>query len=292
MNTALFYVLMAAFAVTSMVSLGLTTEHGAVVRVLKDRGYLLRSLLVSLVIVPAIGALVLRASTFDPAIRAGIMLMTLAPGGVLGLQFTTKSDAPSYALATQFLLAAVGLVLTPFLATHLLKTDAPLHLPFGELLALILASLCLPLALGRLLQERFPERAPAMARAARVTGTLCFVVAFLVMAAPLKREARHVVGSEAIGAMVLIIALSMAVGWFVGGRDTTTRMVSMSKASVRNAALALLIAHQGFANPRVAQSVMAYAALMAPMNFLMTLVMKAARHRSQPAALPPERSRS
>lgn len=277
MNTPLFYVLMAGFAAASMVALGLTTEHGALVRVLKERGFLLRCLLASVVVVPLIGALVVRWSTIAPATRAGILLMTLAPGGILGLQFTKKADAPSYALATQFILSVVGLVVTPFLATHLLRLETPLHLEFPARLVLVVTLLAAPLLLGRWLQRRFPAAAHRAAKALGLAGTLCFVAAFLVMAAPLKREAKHIVGPEAIGAMVLIVALSMMVGWLLGGADPTARQVSMTKASVRNAALALVVAHQGFASPLVAQSVMAYAALMVPMNFVMTLAMKLVR---------------
>jgi BASS family bile acid:Na+ symporter len=262
-----------------MLSIGLQTQGGALAAVLRNRRLLARSLLAAAVLVPVIGVAVARVAPLAPSVAAGITLMALAPGGTLGLRFTQKGD-PAYATAMQFLLSAVALVFTPLLVHAVLPAAGAIHLPRARLVALVAVAMVLPLAVGYLVGRKAPEVARSSLRAVGIISSLSFVVAFIVTAAPLKAAAKAQVGREGLTAALAVVVLSMVVGWLLGGPGRQTRRVLMTKASVRNAAAALLIAHHAFADPLVTMTVIAYTAVMVPANFLVSFALdRGARKR-------------
>lgn len=271
MQTTLFDVMMTVFALTAMMSLGIETERGSAMAVLERPAWLLRSLVASLVLVPSIAFGVLHFATISPGARAGILVMALAPGGASGLQYTRGAGAPAHALAAQLLMSLAGFVLTPFLVRHLIPMDAAFELPLPRVIVAMGVYLLLPLLAGRLLRRRAPRSWERIRKGLNIAATICFVVAFLVLARDAKAQAKQLVGPEAHGAMVLVIALSMLTGWLLGGGTEAHREVMMTKVSIRNAALALVIARNAFEDELVAQAVMAYAATAIPMNLLFYL---------------------
>jgi BASS family bile acid:Na+ symporter len=71
--------------------------------------------------------------------------------------------------------------------------------------------------------------------------------------------------------MLILILVSMLIGWVLGGPDKNDRRVLATGTSMRNAAICLLIAQKSFPDTGVDVVVIAFSALMVPPNMLFTL---------------------
>jgi predicted Na+-dependent transporter len=271
------------FAASSMFSIAVRSTPEALRRAASERALLARSVLAVAVVVPLLGALVLRLFPVADPVRAGLLLSLASSSGAVALQFTRKAGAGEYAVALELLLAQVSLVATPLVAQWILHPTGPWHFPFDRVIALGVIGIILPLFAGIVVAQRWPRRSEALGR---ITGALAgatFIVAFLVIAAPLKAEARSAVGMRAVAAMVSIVLVAMVVGWMLGGPRRETRQVLLTKASVRGAALPLLVAHAVGAEATVAEAIVAYTAVAVPLNFVVTSLLQLRRRRTATA---------
>ena len=75
-------------------------------------------------------------------------------------------------------------------------------------------------------------------------------------------------GTGAILAALLFTVLALVLGYFLGGPDRNTRVVTGLGTSQRNISAALLITVQNFAEPKVLIMVLTGAALMLVVNSL------------------------
>ena len=74
-----------------------------------------------------------------------------------------------------------------------------------------------------------------------------------------------------MAAMLILILVSMLIGWVLGGPDKNDRRVLATGTSMRNAAICLLIAQKSFPDTGVDVVVIAFSAFMVPPNMLFTL---------------------
>jgi predicted Na+-dependent transporter len=65
----------------------LETTSGEIVKTLGHLNLMGRALLVNFVIIPIIGIIIARFFDLPPEVRTGFLLLVMAPGGLLALQF-------------------------------------------------------------------------------------------------------------------------------------------------------------------------------------------------------------
>jgi len=267
----LLQVLAITFLVTAMLSMGLQTTRQEVGRALGDRRFLGKALLANLVLVPALGLLAVSTAPVSREVKLGIALLSLAPGAPFGIQFTRKvKGRAALAIGLALLLTLIALVYTPPAAAVFLPLEASVRLRYGRVVAAVLLYLALPAAAGMGLHRWTPEVARALAKPLFVLATVAFV-ALMILSGDLKREATHAIGPAGLLSMLTIIGGAMVIGWWLGGPDPGRRRVLAVSTSMRNVAIALLIARHGFASTAVEATVVAFFALMVPANLLLTL---------------------
>jgi BASS family bile acid:Na+ symporter len=101
-------------------------------------------------------------------------------------------------------------------------------------------------------------------------GTVVFVVVVVLLMAK-RKEAMASLTKAELAAMLGMILTVMVGGWFLGGPARETRIVLATASSMRNAALALVIAVNSFPGSNVDVAVIAFSGLMIPPNMLFTL---------------------
>ena len=74
-----------------------------------------------------------------------------------------------------------------------------------------------------------------------------------------------------LATMLGFILAAMVIGWLMGGPGSQTRTILATGSSMRNAALALLIAVNSFPGTNVDVAVIAFSGLMIPPNMLLTV---------------------
>jgi BASS family bile acid:Na+ symporter len=272
-------ILVVVFLVTAMLSIGLQAAPGTLRTAAYGRGLLLRTLLANFVIVPVLGILIARFAVADSGIATAFVLLACTPGGISALQFTTKAKgAAAYAGVTAVLLSLLAVVFSPLMVAVVLPDGVEVVAPRASAFGFLLAFLVLPLVLGMIVKAKADHVAATLAKGLGLISAVTFVVLVVMLLAP-RNEAMQKIGGQALGLLLLLLLVSMIVGWLLGGPETGTREVLASATSMRNAALALAI---GVTLPNadaVLPALIAFSALMVPPNLILTIVCLIANKR-------------
>jgi BASS family bile acid:Na+ symporter len=78
-------------------------------------------------------------------------------------------------------------------------------------------------------------------------------------------------GGKAVLALLLLVLLSMVIGWWLGGPERENRRVMAIATSMRNAGLCLLMAMRAFPESGADVAVVAFMGLMVTPNMLFTV---------------------
>jgi BASS family bile acid:Na+ symporter len=266
-------ILVYAFLITAMLSVGLQTTPGDLRSFLRSKGFLLRTLLANFVAVPIVGILLAKTLPFTPEAATALLLLACTPGGVSALQFTSRiKGAALFAGSSSFLLAFVAVFLSPALVALVLPGDISVVIPYGRALLFVVLFLLLPLVAGKLVRSRDEHLAEKLVKPCAIISALLFFVV-LVLLMGLKKEAMSAVGKETLLYMLIFIVISMAVGWVMGGPAKETRTVLATVTAMRHVALSLFIALNAFPGPEVQTPLLAFSVLMIPPNMLFTVYM-------------------
>jgi len=261
-------ILVFAFLITAMLSVGLQITAGDLRSSVRFKGLLLRSLLANFVAVPIVGIVLARTLPLKPEAATALLLLACTPGGISALQFTTKIKGASlFAGSSAFLLSFVAVFLSPALLTLVLPGDISVVMPYVRALLFVVIFLLLPLVAGTLVRSRAERLAQKLSKPCAIMSAVLFIVV-LVLIMGLRKQAMNAVGKEALLYMLIFIIISMAVGWFMGGPAEETRRVLATVTGMRHVALSLLIALNTFPDPGVQAPLVAFSALMVPPNTL------------------------
>jgi len=259
------------FISTAAAFIGVAASVQEIVTVLQDRKLMLRILLANVLMVPVLGLTLVSTLPLSASVKAAIMLLAAAPGGMNALQFITKVRGElSFAAAVLFVLSVVSLALTPLAASVLLSAGIQAEIPYGRIILSAAGFIVLPLAAGLVVHTYVPALGKAAARPLNLISTASFVSAGILSSSE-KKEAMHSIGVGGIVAMLALIIGSMAIGWLTGGRDKGRKRVLSNTTSCRNAALCLIIALVGIPDRFAALAILVFQFLTVPANMLFTL---------------------
>lgn len=259
------------FLVMTMLGIGLKVTGGEVLQILSNRSLMLRSLLVNIILVPILGLIITTIVPMPIDTEIGILLLAAAPGGLAAIQFTSKGkEGLTFAATLLFILSVLAIFATPLTAELILPIHTPVSLPYLRVIQVLLVYLFLPLLVGFALQHLSGRVAQALSRPVSLCGTLSFI-AMIILTMAMKKQAVRAIGWSGMAAMLILILVSMVIGWVLGGPDKNNRRILATGTSMRNAALCLLIAQKSFPDTGVDVVVVAFSALMVPPNMLFTL---------------------
>lgn len=278
--------LVMVFLLTSMLSIGMQTRFGDIKSVFTSKHLLARLLAVNFVVLPLLFILFARMAPLAPEVAMAFVLLGCAPGGISAVQFTSKvKGSLPLAAGSAFVLSFLAIFITPLMVRIFLPEELSVAIPYGRVLIFVLSFLLGPMVLGILLNHAAPKAADALAKPLALIGTLAFV-AVVVLIMGIRKQATNAIGTEGVLFMLVLILLSMAVGWFAGGPDRDTRRIFATASSVRNVALCLIIALESFPDSRYYVPLVAFSALMVPPNLIFTAYFlvkdkRAAKHENK-----------
>jgi BASS family bile acid:Na+ symporter len=259
------------FIVTYMISVPLETTHGEIIKTLGHLHLMGRALLANFVVIPILGFAIARIFDLPPDIKIGFLLLAMAPGGLLALQFARVSNGNRvFAVALLFTFCLLAILIVPALAVLFFPEDRAGKSPFAWLTVMMLLLIVLPAAVGRLLQILMPRQAPKFGLWLGRLSVVVFIIA-AVAAGRYKSSAIKLMGTYGIEAITVLILVSWAVGWLLGGPDIRNRKVLAISSSMRNVGVCLPIASSYFSRTDVAIPMLAFSGLMIPMNMVFAL---------------------
>jgi BASS family bile acid:Na+ symporter len=232
-----------------MFAIGVNHSFRQVTYLASQPALLVRSLLSVIVVVPGIVGVLLWALPLPPAVATGLAVLAAAPGAPL----TTKrieiaGGELQYAVNLQLTLALLAVVVTPLILSVyfsvfdlVIERVAPL-----DVARQIARVTFLPVIAGFLLRRLLPGAAARIGNLLRTMANILLVLLVLgltvLLAAAPDLRAMLNLGGPAITAIVLMVALSLAAGHFLGGPTQEKRAVLAVASIARNVGLALFIA--------------------------------------------------
>lgn len=242
MNPLASGLLQVAVAVV-MLGLGAGLPLSALRALAASRNTLAATLLIELVVMPALALPLGALCGLDGALALGLVLLAACPSGPLGSAFTSLARGD---VALSLGLTSMGTLLSlatlPAVLLLALGRTAPEALsatPGPGLLLLI----TLPAGLGVLLRARWPQLAERLVRATRGLTGLLLVGAVLAIASKRNAELLTTLPRVALAALLFDL-LQLGVGWALGGGLARRERASALALglSVRNGTVALAVA--------------------------------------------------
>jgi bile acid:Na+ symporter, BASS family len=272
------------FVVIVMLSIGLRVSSGELLDILRQRALFVRTLVANCFLIPAIGILLVRIFPLTPDASVGILLLAAIPGTPIALQFTRMAKTRlAFAAAMIFVLSLVSIVMTPLAVELMPQTAERNQRPMLLLVTSIALYIALPLGAGLWAARRAPKIAPRLVLPLGVLASIIFV--FLMWETRLaRREALNAIrGGGTILPMLLLLLLSMLIGWLIGGPDRESRRVMATSTGMRSVIVVLYVARYCFPGTNVYMIPIVYLSLMVPTNLLFHLAF-IVWHKMRPAA--------
>jgi BASS family bile acid:Na+ symporter len=260
------------FVAVVMFSIGLRTSGGELLNILRDRALFVRTLLGNCILIPAIGFLLVRTFPLNPDATIGILLLAAIPGTPIALQFTRMAKTRlAFAAAITFVLSLVSIAMAPLAIETMPQPAQRNERPVLLLIVSIGLYIALPLCAGVWATRRAPKIAPRLILPLGLLATLAFL--FLMWETRLmRRQALHVIsGGGTVLAMLLLLLVSMLIGWLIGGPDRETRRILATSTGMRSVIVVLYIARYCFPGTNVYMIPIVYLSLMVPTNLLFHL---------------------
>lgn len=269
---ALIDISVPAFAIASMLSMGLRTPLRAFRDQLRDRRTVLAVLGANFVVVPAVGTLLiwLLNGLFPHQIGEGFVIALCAAGAPFVLQLGAMARIPYGETAGPMAVLLLGSILfMPIVVPFLLQDVAVDGWAVAQLL---LGTMLSPMIAGIVLGAVFPARVDLLARiaggVAAVSAVLMFLSGF---------GANHSLVLELVLSPVLLVAAGLVALAFVAGRfagdlagDTLTVPDGPAiLTSQRNIAAALLVARTGAEGSDGSGSLVVAILLLSAVGFVM-----------------------
>ena len=263
------------FVAVVMFSIGLRTSGGELLNTLRDRALLTRSLVANCILIPVVGFLLVHIFPLNLDASIGILLLAAIPGTPIALQFTRLAKTRlAFAAAMTFVLSLVSIALTPLAIEAMPQMRQGSAWPVLILIAHIALYMALPLCAGVWAAQRAPKTAPRLVLPLDLLATVAFL--FLMWETRLvRRQAFNAIrGGGTVLAMLLLLLLSMLIGWLIGGPDRETRRILATSTGMRSVIVVLYIARYCFPGTNVYMVPIVYLSLMVPTNLLFYLACK------------------
>jgi len=266
-----------------MLAIGLRTSGGELLEILNDRRLLVRTLLANCLAIPILGFLLVHLFPLTSAARIGIMLLAAIPGTPIALQFTRLAKTRlAFAAALTFVLSLVSIAMTPLAIATMPEMIRHDEKPLLLLLGSIAVYVTLPLWVGLWVAKLVPKVASKLVLPLGALATVAFLL--LMWETRLMRHQAFdaIRGGGAILAMFLLLVVSMAIGWWIGGPDRETRRVVATSTGMRSVIVVLYIARYCFPGSSVHMVPIVYFSLMVPTNLIFHLAFTG-WHKLRPA---------
>lgn len=228
-----------------MLSVGLQTDRGLVHELPARWRILARALAVIWLAVPLVALLVVTILRLPPIAATVLLVVAIAPGMPLVMRSARKAHGdPRLALLVLISTALTAVVMVPLWGWVLHRvTGYDLEVSSGTIARLMLVGLVLPFMIGRLIRTVSPRIAVPLAKLAAALFAIVAVVFVVAMLASVGGVLRDVDPRVLIG-VVLFTVVDVALGWWAGGPDRSSRIAVSFAAALGNPALAvMLVAH-------------------------------------------------
>jgi BASS family bile acid:Na+ symporter len=248
--TALLIVLIKTSLISLMVALGLGLRLDELAKHRHRPWLILRVVLGSCVLVPLVALMVLQLPISDhmsAGARFGLALMALSPSAPLTLRKAGKQGGDHQLAALLQVAAALVAVVSIPLLSDLFRAAHHVrgwNIQPGQVALQVGIVQVLPLTIGLVVGHWRPDLGARWALPIqRISLLVTLIVVGLILLMVLPTVLSFASGNpQAIGAMVVMTAAALAIGYALGGGSQSERLTTALVTSMRNPGLAMLFA--------------------------------------------------
>ncbi len=254
------------FVVTSMLSMGLSLTVSQILQPLRNTRLVVMALAANFVIVPVVAFALSRIIPLDQSVQIGLLLLGTAAGAPFlpKLAQMAKANA-AFAVGLMTMLMVVTIVYLPLVLPLLLpgvEVDA------GQIALSLIVTMLVPLLIGLFIKARYEGVAETLQPVMSQISNVSLALLLVLMLGLNIRNVIDLFGTGAILATLLFIAISLLVGYLLGGPGTGTKQVLALGSGQRNLAAAFVIATANFADQ---PNVLVYLAAAGLVGMVVTL---------------------
>ncbi|MEJ5329331.1 MAG: hypothetical protein WHT07_04185 [Desulfobaccales bacterium] len=243
----LYFVSLTIF--TLMFALGVSHSFEELTSLWRRPGLLLRSLLAVVFLVPLAVVLLLLIFDLPPAAATGLALLAAAPGAPVTYRRSQMAGGdPAYTASLQLTLALLAVGITPAILAvfHALFGLLIGGVTFFQVARQVAQVTFFPVILGLSLQQFAPRLAEVLRKPVSLLANILFILLLLVLVLLLalvpQMRALLNVGWLSMAVIVLMVAVSLAIGHLLGGPRRDQRSALATASIARNFGLALFLA--------------------------------------------------
>ena len=221
---------------------------------------LARAFLAICIIVPAAALALTRILPVIGPVKAGAILMALAPVPPVlpprGLRLGAGRTYMYGLYVTFVVLTVITVPVTVEVLSRIYHVQA--HVPIPRLARDLVVTVLAPVAIGMFVRGRWPETAGRFApHLERISTILLTALVALVIAASW-RQLVVLIGNGALLAMLGVVAIGVICGHLLGGPDPDKRPALAMAAGMRHPGIALMIAEANFPDKRVRAAIVLF----------------------------------
>jgi BASS family bile acid:Na+ symporter len=231
------------FAITTMLSMGLSLSHSQLLRPLKEIELVGAALIGSFVVVPAAAIGLAELLSLDADVRIGLVLAATAAGAPLAAKLAGIANASVPVAVSLVALLVVATIIYMPIALPLMLGDVEVD-AFGMAWSLTWQML-LPLAIGLVMYAGWNAAADwAQPKVALLANISLVIMLVLVLGLNLP-DVVGLFGSGAILALIAMYATALGSGYVLGSVAGARRLTSLATGQ-RNLAAAFVIAQSAY----------------------------------------------
>ncbi|HSK92084.1 MAG TPA: bile acid:sodium symporter [Euzebyales bacterium] len=248
------------FVLTSMIGMGLSLTVAQVAGPLRHVGLVVRSLVANFVVVPVAGFAILALLPLDDPLAIGLILLSTAAGAPFlpKLVQVAKGDV-AFSVGLMVLLMVVTVAYVPLVLPLLLPG---VEVAPGDIAGSLIVLMLFPLAAGLAVRARYPGIAATVQPMMAQTSSTALILLLVLMVVQSFDAIVGIIGTGALVALLLLIAVGFAGGYLLGGPGIGTRGVLALGTAQRNISAALVVGAQNFPDPDVVVMLLVGALLM------------------------------
>ena len=252
-----------------MLGMGLTLLPEDFQRVTRYPKSVVIGLVCQLILLPIVGFLIASSVPMQPEIAVGLMVLALCPGGPSAnlVTYLAKGDVALAVTLTAFSSVITVFTIPLFVNLSLqyfVGQNAAIALPIGQTMLQIFVIALVPVGLGMLIRQKFPDLARRLEKVANRLATI--FLALIILAIVLREWNRLPSLIAQVGiAVVLLNVVSVLVGFWFGklfNLKFAQRLCIAIDMGIQNGTLAIAITAGLLKNPDMAIPAAVYSLFM------------------------------
>jgi len=234
------------YVVSGMLALGLSQTVKQIIEPLKNIRMTISAIVASYIIIPLLAAAIARLFGLDPALRYGLVLLSMAAGAEVGPIFTAKSNA-NVSLAGGIL--AMSIAITIIYIPVMIGVFLPdVEVDVKHLVLKLVLTIVAPLLLGLFIRSRFEKAAHKAEKYLHLISRLFVVLLLLTLIGLYYKPFIGLFGTYTLLAGVIYIVVAFGIGYLLGWPERGSMIAMGYMHGARNASVAVIAATSAFSD--------------------------------------------